>query len=162
MLTRRAALVLPAALLAPRAADAASADVIDAKVDVALDSLLGQSPTAQALVARAAGILVFPEVVKAGFGFGGQYGQGALRRNDATIAYYALTSASFGFQIGAQSFAEAYFFMNNDALGYLDRSGGWEVGAEAKVAVADQGLSVGANSTTVTKPITVFVFGQKA
>jgi lipid-binding SYLF domain-containing protein len=103
---------------------------------------------------------VFPDVVKAGFGFGGQYGQGALRRGGLTVGYYNLASASFGLQIGAQSFAETYFFMTEEALGYLTRSQGWEVGADAKVAVADQGYSADATSTTVTQPIVVFVSGQ--
>lgn len=163
MLTRRRALVLAAAALAPLpgVAHAASAGEIDAKVDIALNTLLAQSPAAQALAERAVAILVFPDVVKAGLGFGGQYGLGALRRGDATVGYYNLTSASFGLQIGAQSFAETYFFMTEEALGYLTRSQGWEVGADAKVAVADQGYSADATSTTVTQPIVVFVSGQK-
>ena len=95
-----------------------------------------QSPTAQALADKAVAILVFPQVVKAGFGFGGEFGEGALRRNDATVGYYNLASASFGFQIGAQAYSEAYFFMTEDALASLDRTGGFEVGADAAVAVA--------------------------
>jgi lipid-binding SYLF domain-containing protein len=163
MITRRAALALAAAAVAPlpSAAHAASASEINAKVDVALDSLLAQSPAARALVEEAVAVLVFPEVVKAGFGFGGAFGEGALRRNGATVAYYNIASASFGLQIGAQAFSEAYVFMTEDALAHLDRAGGFEVGADAAVAVASEGLSAGASSATVTKPITVFVYGQK-
>jgi lipid-binding SYLF domain-containing protein len=161
MPTRRTALALTAAAaVAPLPARAASAAEIDAKVDIALNALLAQSPAAQALAARAVAVLVFPEVVKAGFGFGGQYGQGALRRGGATVGYYNITAASFGLQIGAQAFAETYFFMTEEALGYLTRSQGWEVGADAKIAVADQGYSADATSTTVTQPIVVFVSGQ--
>lgn len=163
MLTRRAALALTAAALAPLpgAAHAATAAEIDGNVDIALDALLAQSPAAQALAERAVAVLVFPNVVKAGFGFGGQFGQGALRRGGVTVGYYNLTSASFGLQLGAQSFAETYFFMTEEALSYLDRSDGWEVGADAKVAVADRGYSADATSTTVTQPIVVFVSGQQ-
>lgn len=164
MLTRRAAaLVLAAAAFAPLpgAARAASASEIDQQVDVSLNSLLARSPTAQALADEAVAILVFPQVVKAGFGFGGEFGEGALRRNDATVAYYNIASASFGLQIGAQSFSQAYFFMTEDAVATLDRAGGLEVGADAAVAVATEGLSAGASSTTVTQPITVFVYGQQ-
>ena len=165
MTARRAAFAALSAFLlltaAAPGARAASASVIDQKVDVALNSLLAQSPTAQALAEKAVAILVFPQVVKAGFGFGGEFGEGALRRNDATVGYYNLASASFGFQIGAQAYSEAYFFMTEDALASLDRTGGFEVGADAAVAVATEGLSAGASSATVTKPITVFVFGQQ-
>ena len=163
MIARPAALAACLLLACLSAADAraASAAEIDQKVDVALITLLGESPTAQALADQAVAILVFPQVVKAGFGFGGEFGEGALRRNDATVAYYNLASASFGFQIGAQAYSEAYFFMTDDALASLDRSGGFEVGADVAVAVATEGLSAGASSATVTKPITVFVFGQQ-
>lgn len=163
MITRRTALAATAAALAlpGGSARAASASEIDGRVDIALNALLAQSPAAQALAARAVAVLVFPNVVKAGFGFGGQFGNGALRRGDMTVAYYNLTSASFGLQIGAQSFAETYFFMTEEALGYLTRSDGWEVGADAKVAVADVGYSADATSTTVTQPIVVFVSSQQ-
>ena len=106
-------------------------------------------------------VLVFPDIVKAGFGLGGQYGEGALRRNDATVGYYNITSASFGFQAGAQSYSQALFFMNEDALNYLDQSKGFELGADANVAVMNQGLNVDASSTTVQDPIVAFAFGQK-
>lgn len=164
MLTRRTVLALSAAaaiLSVGQEARAASAVDIDQKVDIALNSLLSKSPTAQALADKAVAILVFPQVVKAGFGFGGAFGEGALRRNDATVGYYNLTAASFGFQIGAQAFSEAYFFMTEDALASFQKNGGFEVGADAAVAVATEGLSAGASSATVTKPITVFVFGQQ-
>jgi len=73
---------------------AASAAEIDAKVDLALDRLLRESPTAQAVSERAVAVLVFPDIVKGGFGIGGQYGEGALRRNGATAGYYNVASAS--------------------------------------------------------------------
>ena len=105
------ALTVAAALAAAPAAHAASAGDIDARVDIALNRLLADSVTAQALAERALAVLVFPQIVKAGFGIGGQYGEGALRQNDATVGYYSIASASFGFQAGAQAYAEAIFFM---------------------------------------------------
>ncbi len=142
-------------------ARAAAAEVIDAKVNIALNSLLSDSPAAQALAEKAVAVLVFPEIIKGGFGFGGQYGEGALRRNDATVAYYNIASASFGFQIGAQSYSQVLFFMTEDALRYLDQSKGFEVGADANVAVMNQGMNVDATSSTIQDPIVGFAFGQK-
>ncbi len=157
-----AVLGLAVALAAPaRVAQAASAAEIDAKVDLALNKLLGESEAAKALNGRALGVLVFPDIVKAGFGIGGQYGEGALRRNGVTTGYYNIASASFGLQAGAQSYSQVMFFMTEDALKYLDQSKGFEVGADANVAVADAGLNVDANSSTIQDPIVAFVFGQK-
>ncbi len=155
------AMIGVAALAAAPRAEAASAAVIDAKVDAALKQLLAQSPTAQALADKAVGVLVFPQIVKGGFGIGGQYGDGALRRNGVTTGYYSIAGGSFGFQIGAQAFSEALFFMSEDALKYLSRSQGFQIGADANVAVVDAGMAVDANSTTIQQPIVAIVFGQQ-
>jgi lipid-binding SYLF domain-containing protein len=143
------------------AARAAAAEVIDAKVDIALNSLLAESPAAQAIAEKAVAVLVFPEIIKGGLGFGGQYGEGALRRNDATVGYYHIASASFGFQIGAQAYAQAIFFMTEEALAYLNQSKGFEAGVDATVAVVDKGVEADASTSTIQDPIVAFVFGQK-
>lgn len=142
-------------------AHAASAAEIDAKVDIALDRLLADSSAARAISDRALAVLVFPDIVKAGFGFGGQYGEGALRRGGVTVGYYNLASASFGLQVGAQAFTQVMYFMTEDALAYLDRVNGFEIGADANVAVVNEGLDVGASSTTIQDPIVAFVVGQR-
>ena len=48
-------------------------------------------------------MLVFPTVLKAGFGVGGEYGEGAMRVGGKTVGYYNTVAASFGFQLGAQA-----------------------------------------------------------
>lgn len=162
---RRDILALGAAGLAVaatgRPASAASATAIDQKVDIALNQLLQQSPTAQAVADQALAVLVFPDIVKGGFGIGGQYGEGALRRDDATVGYYNIASASFGLQVGAQSYSQALFFMTEKALAYLDRVAGFELGADASVAVVDAGMAVDVTSNTLQDPIVAFVFGQR-
>ena len=45
---------------------------------------------------------MFPSVVKAGFGLGGEYGEGLLIVDKRPAGYYNLISASFGFQLGLQ------------------------------------------------------------
>jgi lipid-binding SYLF domain-containing protein len=142
-------------------ATAASATEIDAKSDLALNSLLADSETAQAVAEKAVAVLVFPQIVKAGFGVGGQYGEGALRRDGATIGYYSIASASFGLQVGAQSYAQVMYFMTEDALATLQRSKGFEIGADANVAVVNVGKGVDVNSTTIKDPIIAFVVDQQ-
>jgi len=150
-----------AALGAAPAAHAASAAEIDAKVDIALNALLADSAAARAISEDAIAVLVFPDIVKAGFGIGGQFGEGALRKGGVTTGYYNMASASFGFQIGAQSYSQVLFFMTEDALAALDKVRGFELGADASVAVAAQGMGVDVNTNTVRDPVVAFVFGQK-
>ena len=82
------------ALVAPRAE--ASAAKINADVRASLDQFFRQTPGARELANNAAGVLVFPTVVKAGFGIGGEYGEGALLVGGRPVGYYNLVSASFG------------------------------------------------------------------
>ena len=107
---------------------AASATEINRDVDAALAKLYADIPDARTLAEKARGVLVFPNVVKAGFLLGAQYGDGALRRQGRTVAYYNTVAASYGLQAGVQSFGYVLFFMTEPALEYLDKSDGFELG----------------------------------
>ena len=140
---------------------AASAGEIDKGVDLALEKLYAASPTAKELSTIAKGILVFPDVIKAGLLVGGQYGQGALRVNGKTTGYYNTVSASYGLQAGAQSFGYAMFLMTEEAVAYLDKSGGWEVGVGPTLVVVDEGVARNLSTSTAKDDIYAFIFGQK-
>ena len=150
-----------ATVLPPAPAVAATAAEIDARAEIAYTQLLRTSAAARALADQAVAVLVFPSIVKAGLGFGGQYGEGVLRRAGVSSGYYNIAAASFGFQIGAQSYSEILFFMTEDAVSTLNRMNGFELGADAGVTVANEGLAVDATSKTVLKPIVVFISGQQ-
>jgi lipid-binding SYLF domain-containing protein len=60
-----------------------------------------------------------------------------------------------------QWFGYALFFMNADALKYLDSSQGFEIGVGPSVVVVDQGMAKKFSSTTVTQDVYAFIFGQK-
>jgi len=92
---------------------------------------------------------------------GGQAGVGALIINGRTAGYYNTVAASYGFQAGLQKFSYAMFFMNDAALGYLNKSGGWEVGSAPSLVVVDTGLARSLSTTTLRKGIYVFFFSQK-
>lgn len=134
---------------------------MDREVDVALANLYETTPSAKYLAARAKGILVFPDVLKAGFIGGAEYGNGALRKNDLTVGYYNLVAGSYGFQAGVESFSYALFFMNEDALSYLDKSDGFEVGAGPNVVVLDKGMAKNITTMTLKDDVYAFVFGQE-
>ena len=136
------------------------ASKIDARVDSALDFLYSNVGGATDLAAKATGVLVLPLISEAGFGVGGSFGRGALRINEVTVDYYSATAASFGFQIGAQQFAHALFFMTEEALSDFRRSPGWTLGADARYAVSNEGGNLGVDTTTVLSPVIAVVFGQ--
>jgi len=92
-----------------------AAPVIDAKVDVALKKF-EKEKGATDFLKKAYAVLVFPSVVKGGFGIGGEYGEGAMRVDGKTIAYYKITSASFGFQLGLQKTSYLFAFANKEVL----------------------------------------------
>ncbi len=136
------------------------AAAIDARVDTTLDYLYARYPETRELADKAAGMLVMPLVTEAGLGFGGAYGRGALRVGGASVDYYSVAKASFGFQIGAQQYAHVLFFMTDEALQAFRTSPGWVAGADIKYAVSAQGDRLSADTLTTTKPVVAVVFGQ--
>lgn len=153
--------VVAASTLNPGTAVAASAAEIDRNATQALTTLYKTTPGAQALADKAKGILVFPNIVKGGLIVGGQYGDGALRKNGKTVGYYRSLQASIGFQAGAQSFGYALLFMDDASLKYLSKSEGWELGTGPTLVVLDKGFAKNISTTTVQKGLYAFVFDQK-
>jgi lipid-binding SYLF domain-containing protein len=140
---------------------AASPAEIDRDVDFALTRMLDNVPNAKHLSSQAKGVLVFPSIVKAGFLFGAQYGEGALRRQGRSAGYYNTIAASYGFQAGIQSFGYALFFMSDSALRYLDTSGGFELGTGPSVVILDVGGARALTTTTMQNDIYAVFFDQR-
>jgi lipid-binding SYLF domain-containing protein len=154
---------LAAALLlsSTATARAETAAEIEAKVDAALEKLYATSPLAKEFSGIAKGILVFPEVVKAGVLVGGQYGVGALREGGKTAGYYKTIAVSYGLQAGVQEFGYTLMFITPNALDYLKKSEGWEIGTGPTIVVADKGYSGSLSTTTAKEDIYAFFFDQK-
>ncbi|MEQ8857110.1 MAG: YSC84-related protein [Pseudomonadales bacterium] len=153
--------VLAAAfLLAGTAVLAASKTEIDARVDSALAQLYERSPAAGELAAKASGILVFPRVLKAGFGLGGEYGEGSLLVGGQPVQYYRVAAASVGFQIGGQARAQVLMFMTDQALATFRASNGWEAGVDGSIALIEFGVGEDISTHSGTEPIVGFVFGN--
>jgi len=163
---RRLALLLAAACL-PGVSQAAilpgrtPAAEIAAKSQSALKQLYAKVPAARKIGEEAHAVLVFPGVTKAGFGIGGQYGEGALIKGGKAVAYYSTAGASYGLQAGAQTYGYAMFFRNEAALKALDAADGFEVGVGPSVVVMDEGMARSMTTTTMKDDIVAFVFGQK-
>jgi lipid-binding SYLF domain-containing protein len=127
----------------------------------ALELLKSNSEAARRLAADAAGILVFPKILKGGLIIGGQYGEGALFKDGAVSQYYSTAAASFGLQAGLQTFGYAIVFLDQQALKYLDNSDGWEIGTAPNVVVVDEGAGAALTTTTAKNDVYVFFFDQK-
>lgn len=146
--------------LAVSQACAASAAEIDHEVDAALVAFR-RIDGADAFLGIAKGVLVFPKVYKAGFWFGGEYGEGALRVGGNSVDYYSTAGASFGFQLGAQAKTIVILFTEESALRKFRESEGWKVGVDGSVALVDIGVGKTVDTTNIKDPVIGFVFGQK-
>jgi hypothetical protein len=88
----------------------ASASKISADSKAALQDLYAQNAAARRLGRSASGILVFPHIMKGGFVFGAEGGNGALLGGDGSVrGYYQTAAASYGLQAGVQKFGYALF-----------------------------------------------------
>lgn len=166
MLSRRRALSLAllsataAVWRAPPAA-AVSAAGINAGVNATLRDFAWRVRGARGLLNRAAGVLVFPTIIKAGFGIGGEYGEGALLIGGRTVDYFNCVSASIGFQLGAQARSVIILFMTEDALAGFNRMDGWKIGVDGSVAIITVGVGGSIDSDKIVRPIIGFIFDGK-
>jgi lipid-binding SYLF domain-containing protein len=140
---------------------AATKQQIDTDVQYALKTFYNLAPGNQELVSKAAGVLVFPTVMKAGFVVGGEYGEGALQMGGKPVEYYSIASASFGLQIGAQARSEVILFMDKDVLENFRHQDGWSAGIDGSIAVIDTGAGKGVSTETAKEPIIAFIFSNK-
>lgn len=143
------------------AALASNASQIDREATASLNDLYKNTPGAKVLADKAVAVLVFPSIVKGGFIIAGQFGDGALRKNGKSVAYYRSLAASYGFQAGVQAFGYALFFMDNESLQYLENSAGFELGTGPSLVVLDSGFGKNISTTTLQKGIYAFIFDQK-
>ncbi|MDN7910164.1 BPSL1445 family SYLF domain-containing lipoprotein [Burkholderia cepacia] len=139
------------------ATNASKRQAIDSSVDATLSRMYSTVKGSRELVAKSRGVLVFPDVIQAGFIVGGQSGNGALRVGGSTIGYYNTSSLSVGLQAGAQSKAIVFLFMTQEALDEFRGSDGWAAGAGASVALVKMGANGAVDTTTATAPVQVVV-----
>lgn len=155
--------IILAALIAlvSQPAAAASREELDAKIRATLERLHRDVRAGQELSNRAEGMLVFPNVYKAGIGLGGAVGEGALLINGEPVQYYRTTGLSFGFQLGGQARSEVILFMTPTALEGFRNSNGWQAGVDGSVAVIEFGVGKGVDTNNVQDPIIGFIFDNK-
>jgi lipid-binding SYLF domain-containing protein len=160
---RACSVVLLAALAVAGALEtkAGSAAQIDAEVADTLLEFYAQVRGSRELLAKSEAVLVFPTVIKAGMGLGGEYGEGALLTRGRTLEYYNTMSASIGFQLGIQKRSVIIAFMTPDALAGFRRVDGWKVGVDGSIALVTVGVGGSIDTNRITSPIVGFIFDGK-
>ncbi|MZR29761.1 lipid-binding SYLF domain-containing protein [Sneathiella litorea] len=113
------------------------------------------------LLAVAKGVVVFPQVLKAGFFLGGAGGSGVLLgKNDAggwsSPAFYRMGQGSIGLQFGAQVNELVLVVMTEKGLQAIINNQ-VKLGGDLSAAVGPMGTTLGASTTTNMK-VDVFSF----
>jgi lipid-binding SYLF domain-containing protein len=149
-----------AVFVAP-AAEAASKGEIDASVSAAMARFHKEVKGSSEYLKASKGAVVIPNITKAAFIVGGQYGQGALQVGGKTVKYYSLAAGSLGWQIGAEKYDMVILFMTEEALNKFQKSEGWEAGVDAEVTLIQVGADVSVETLRSQNPVIGFVFDQK-
>lgn len=138
-----------------------SVEQINAGSQNTLVQLKESASGVEEVVRSAAGVLVFPDVVKLGFGVGGQYGEGVLLVKGVPEAYYATAGASYGLQLGVQSKSEVIVFRTEEALDKFRDSSGWQAGVDGSVALIKMSAGASIDTSQISEPVVGFILSSK-
>src|SRR5437016_7458911 len=131
----------------------ASADDLTSDSRRALRQLVAQNPAAAKCKSKAVAVLVFPDVVKAGFIFGAQGGKGILFVHGQPAGRYRTVAASYGLQAGIQKYGYALFLMNQSAVNWVNNTRGWEIGTGPSVVMVHKGRASSSTTDTLHRVI---------
>jgi lipid-binding SYLF domain-containing protein len=150
-----------AAMVDSAVAGAASTDELNRDANQALQLLYHGNPAAASLGRSAKAVLIFPNIVKAGFFFGGAYGEGVLESGTKIDSYYNSFTGSWGLQAGAQSYGYAVFLMTDKAVRYIHQTHGWEIGTGPTVVIVNEGIARNLTTSTLKDDAYAFIFDQQ-
>jgi lipid-binding SYLF domain-containing protein len=126
---------------------------IEQDAALTLQRMTAKDSTLSGLLRQSAGYIVFPEIGKAGLVAGAAHGRGVLYENGRPAGYVELSEASFGAQIGAQTFAELIVFRDSYDVQRV-KTDEFSLSANASAVVLDAGV---AGSAVLTNGVAVFV-----
>src|SRR5262245_58891723 len=78
--------------------------------NAALDRFRAKDSTIADRMNEAAGYAVFPNIAKGGAAVGGAFGRGVVYEHNTPIGFATMTQASFGLQLGGQTYSELLIF----------------------------------------------------
>src|SRR5437773_9014076 len=139
----------------------ASADDLTSDSHRALQQLVAQNPAVAKCKSKVVAVLVFPDVVKAGFILGAQGGKGILFVHSRAQGRYRTVAASYGLQAGVQKYGYALFLINQKAVDWVNNTRGWEIGTGPSVVIVDKGMARSFTTDTLHSGIYAFTFDQQ-
>ena len=160
-IVQRYFIILLYSLLLSSTLYAQTAEEIEVEANLAIEKFKRLTHGGDLFLQKVQGYLVFPQVYKGGYILGGEYGEGVLRINGKSVAYYSITSLSIGLQFGVQQTSYIFAFANQSVLTQFLSSNGWEAGIDGSIALAEWGEGIDLSSISYEKPIYAFVFNSK-
>jgi lipid-binding SYLF domain-containing protein len=138
--------------LISQAAPSTPSEIINESINVLKEmSYAKDSEAFGALLKEAKGIAIFPAILKAGWGIGGQYGKGIIFRKNKNLglwygpAFIKIKSISIGPQIGVQSVALVLVIYNERGMeGFMENN--FTLGGSAGIAAGPIGRSLSADT----------------
>jgi lipid-binding SYLF domain-containing protein len=118
-------------------------DLLLQRATATMSEMNREDPELEELTRKAYGYAVFPEIAKGGIVFGGGYGRGVVYEQGQHIGYADLSQASFGLQMGGQTYSEVIVFENQAALDLL-KQGRMELAADASAVILKTGSAANA------------------
>ena len=118
-------------------------DVLLQQATTTMSEMNREDPGLDELTRKAYGYALFPEIAKGGLVFGGGYGRGVVYEQGQLVGYADLSQASFGLQMGGQTFSEIIVFENKAALDRL-KEGRVELAADASAVILKTGAAANA------------------
>lgn len=136
-----------------------SASEIERDSDDALKLFYKEVKGSKKYLDHAKAYLVFPDIKEAGFFVGGKYGEGVLRVGNSSKAYYSITSASVGFQMGAQQYTMIIAFTSDASLNkFLLDDDEWETDVDGKIVIAEWNSKEELDDTNYNDDMVAFIF----
>ena len=140
---------------------AKSAEEIDKDANAAINMFIEENKGGDAFLVKAKAFLVFPDIKEAGMFIGGKYGEGVLRVQRTTKAYYSIKSASIGMQMGAQQYAMIIAFTSDAALNKFLLDDDWKTDVDGKIAMAEWNSKEELDDIDFDDDMVAFVFDSK-
>jgi len=131
-------------------------DELDGDVRATVHRLSQEDPGLGALLKRAYGYAVLPEVGKASVVIGGAFGKGEVFERGRMIGYCALAQLTIGVQLGGETISEIVVFRDKAALERFKRS-------RVKFAAGASAVLVKAGATAASNyddDVMVFVYAD--
>jgi len=140
---------------------AKSAKSLDRDANEAINKFIADNKGGDAFLVKAKAFLVFPDIKEAGMFIGGKYGEGVLRVQRTTKAYYSIKSASVGMQMGAQQYSMIIAFTSDAALNKFLLDDDWNTDVDGKVAMAEWNSKEELDDIDFDTDMVAFVFDSK-